>query len=457
MNPARISYWWDSLPGDLRAPLGESLTADHMADVAIVGAGYTGLWTAYHLQKLDPALRIALVDAQVAGFGASGRNGGWASALFPVELDAIARVHGREQALATKTTMIDSVSDLGSVAAHEGWDVHWAHGGTIVAARTPLQVQRAHEEVEAASAWGLDAPTFLDRTQAEAILSPTDLLGATFTPHCAALHPARLVRLLARTVVQRGALLVENSPVQRIEPGAVRAGERTVRARYVVRATEGYTPGLHGLRRVLAPVYSLMLATEPLPREVWETIGLRERTTFSDGRHLIIYGQRTADDRIAFGGRGAPYYFGSNIDQSNDRDPRIHRALWATLLDLFPGLQGYRVTHTWGGPLGVARDWWPSCGLDRDTGLAWSGGYVGDGVTTSFLGGRTLADLLLGIDSPRTRLPWVDHRSPRWEPEPLRWLGVNTGLRVMSRADSVEERTGRTPVSATVVQRFLGG
>jgi len=457
VNPARISYWWDSLPDELRIAFGEELTADADVDVAIVGAGYTGLWTAYHLQKIDPDVRIAVVDAHVAGFGASGRNGGWASALFPVELDAIARVHGREAALATKLTMIESVTDLGSVAAAEGWDVHWAHGGTIVAARTPLQVQRAHAEVDDAAEWGLDAPTFLDRDEARALFSPTDLLGATFTPHCVALHPARLVRLLARTVVERGALLFENSQVQRIEPGAVRVGERAIRARYVIRATEGYTPRLEGLRRALAPVYSLMLATEPLPQEVWSQIGLEERSTFSDGRHLIIYGQRTADGRIAFGGRGAPYHFGSDIDPANDRDPRIHRALWTTLLELFPVLQGFRVTHTWGGPLGVARDWWPSCGVDRDTGLGWSGGYVGDGVTTAFLGGRTLADLILGIDTPRTHLPWVGHASPRWEPEPLRWLGVNAGLRVMSRADATEERTGRTPVTATIVQRFLGG
>jgi glycine/D-amino acid oxidase-like deaminating enzyme len=457
MNPARISYWWDSLPGDLRSPLGESLTSDCSVDVAIVGAGYTGLWTAYHLQKIAPSLRIAMVEAHVAGFGASGRNGGWASALFPVGRDAMARVHGREAALATTQTMVESVTDLGSTAASEGWDIDWAHGGTIVAARTPLQVQRAHEEVNDAAAWGLDAPHFLDAERAGALMRPTDLLGATYTPHCAALHPARLVRLLARTVVARGALLFEGSTVRRIEPGAVRTSDHTIRARYVIRATEGYTARLEALRRTLAPVYSLMLATEPLSAEVWEQIGLDHRATFSDGRHLIIYGQRTADDRIAFGGRGAPYHFGSDIAPANDRDPRIHRALWATLVDIFPVLRGHQVTHTWGGPLGVARDWWPSCGLDRDTGLGWSGGYVGDGVTTSYLGGRTLADLITEVDSPRTHLPWVGHRSPRWEPEPLRWLGVNVGLQVMSRADAVEERRGRTPVTANIVQRLLGG
>lgn len=457
MTASPISLWWDTLPDDLTRPLGERLTSDCTVDVAIVGAGYTGLWTAYHLQKIAPGLRIALLDAHVAGFGASGRNGGWASALFPIETPALAASHGADQALAMKAAMVASVGDLGATILDEGWDAHWAHGGTIVAARTPLQLQRAHAEADEARGWGLDAPVFLDADEARGIVRATDVLGATFTPHCAALHPARLARLLARTVVERGSLLFENARVERIEPGAARAATATVRARFVIRATEAYTAQLAGMKRVLAPVYSLMLATEPLPDDVWRQIGLTERTTFSDARHLIIYGQRTADGRIAFGGRGAPYHFGSDIKGAHDRDPRVHRTLWSTLVDLFPMLNGYRVTHTWGGPLGIARDWWASCGLDRDTGLGWSGGYVGDGVTTSFLGGRTLADLIAGVDSPRTRLPWVGHRSPRWEPEPLRWLGVNAGLRVMTHADSSEERTGRTPAGARVIQRFLGG
>lgn len=451
------SFWWDTLPDDLRQPLGVALTADCDVDVAIVGAGFTGLWTAYHLQTLSPGLRIAVMDSHVAGFGASGRNGGWASALFPIEVPAIARRYGREAALAMKHAMIDSVSDLGDTARSEGWDIHWAHGGTIVAARTPLQLERSGTEVAEAEEWGLDAPRLLSAAQATSIMRATDTLGGTFTPHCAALHPARLVRLLARTVVERGCLLFEHTRVEHMEPGAARTTRGTVRARYVIRATEGYTSRMAGMRRTLAPVYSLMLATEPLPEAVWSRIGLADRTTFSDARHLIIYGQRTADNRIAFGGRGAPYHFGSAIDPAHDRDPHVHRGLWATLLDLFPVLQGYRVTHTWGGPLGIARDWWASCGVDHSTGLGWSGGYVGDGVTTSFLGGRTLADLILERDTPRTHLPWVGHTSPRWEPEPFRWLGVNAGLRVMARADSAEERTGRTPVSATLVQRFLGG
>ena len=183
---------------------------------------------------------------------------------------------------------------------------------------------------------------------------------------------------------------------------------------------------------------------------------LEGRATFADYRHMIIYGQRTADGRIAFGGRGAPYHYGSAVRARFDREPAVHSLLRATLTDLFPALARARFTHAWGGPLGIPRDWHSSVGLDRPTGLAWAGGYVGDGVATTNLAGRTLADLITGTDSPLTRLPWVGHRSPHWEPEPLRWLGVNAGLWTMKLGDRSEARRGRPSRLAAALGRLLG-
>ncbi|MFM7598556.1 MAG: NAD(P)/FAD-dependent oxidoreductase [Actinomycetota bacterium] len=452
------SLWWDTLPPDLLAPIGPRLDGDVDADVAIVGAGYTGLWTAYYLLTTSPGIRIAILEAQHAGFGASGRNGGWASALFPASLDAVARVGDRDGAIRQQRAMFDTVDEIGRVARAEEWDIHWAKGGTIVAARTPLQWQRAQEEIAHWRSWGFGAEdtALLGSDEARGILGATDVLGATYTPHCAAIHPARLVRSLARTVAARGARIFEQSPAKSIEPGIVTTATGRVRASYVVRATEGYTPSLPGYRRAMAPVYSLMIATEPLSAADWDRIGLADRPTFSDGRHLIIYGQRTADGRLAFGGRGAPYHFGSRIKPEYDRDPRVFAELWRCLTDLFPHLAGRAVTHSWGGALGVPRDWFASCGLDRATGMAWGGGYVGDGVGTSNLAGRTLADLISDRSTDLTSLPWVDHRSPDWEPEPIRWFGANVGLRVMGSADHVEARTGRPARRAKVFSRFLG-
>lgn len=452
------SLWWDTLPPDLTTPLGAPLVGSEEADVAIVGAGYTGLWTAYYLLRRQPDLRVVLLEAKHAGFGASGRNGGWCSALFPSSMAAIARMSDRHAAVRLQDAMHATVDEVGRVAADEGWDIHWAKGGTVVAARTPLQLDRAREEIADWRSWGFGEEDYrlLDAEQARASIGATDVLGATYTPHCAAIHPARLVRNLANTVVSRGAVLHEQSPVTQMRPGLVRTAEGTVRARYVVRATEGYTASLPGYERTLAPVYSLMIATEPLDDGVWDEIRLTERQTFSDGRHLIIYGQRTVDGRLAFGGRGAPYHFGSRIQPEFDRDPRVFGELWRTLVDLFPVLSGRAVTHAWGGPLGIPRDWFASCGLDDTTRMAWAGGYVGDGVGTSNLAGRTLADLLLGERTDLTTLPWVGHVSRDWEPEPLRWVGANLGLRVMTGADSAEARTGRPSRRARLFGRFLG-
>jgi glycine/D-amino acid oxidase-like deaminating enzyme len=325
-------------------------------------------------------------------------------------------------------------------------------------ARSATQLERAREEVAEARSFGFgdEDLRLLSAEEARGLAGASGVLGGTFTPHCAAIHPARLARGLADVVRQRGVLLFERTPVRRLGPGQLVTGTGTVRARYVVRATEGYTAVLPGQHRALAPVYSLMIATAPLPEETWAEIGLAGRPTFNDLRHLIIYGQRTADGRLAFGGRGAPYHLGSAVRPSFDRVPAVFNALRRTLAGLFPVLGDVKVTHGWGGPLGVPRDWCASAGLDRSTGLGWAGGYVGDGVATANLAGRTLADLIAGADSELTRLPWVGHHSPPWEVEPLRWLGANVGLQAMGWADRVEAKTGRPSRAARIVSRFIG-
>jgi glycine/D-amino acid oxidase-like deaminating enzyme len=452
-----LSLWLDTVPGTLEP--GAPLPGDRDVDVAIAGAGFTGLWTAYYLSRADPGLRIAICEKEIAGFGASGRNGGWCSALFPASLAKLDRMAGRPRAIAMYRAMEQTVDEVGLAAAAESIDCHFAKGGTVGLARSPAQLDRAAAEVREARAFGFgeDDLRLLTAGEARRVAGASGVLGGTFTPHCAAIHPARLARGLAETLRRRGVALFERTPVLDIRPGRLVTATGTVRAPYVIRATEGYTPRLPGLRRAIAPVYSLMIATAPLPDAAWDEIGLAGRPTFGDLRHLIIYGQRTADGRLAFGGRGAPYHLGSAVRPAFDRVPAVFAALRRTLAELFPALATARFTHAWGGPIGVPRDWCASVGLDRATGLGWAGGYVGDGVSTTNLAGRTLADLITGADTDITRLPWVDHRSPSWEPEPLRWLGVNAGLQVMSWADRQEARTGRPSRAAVVVGRFLGG
>jgi glycine/D-amino acid oxidase-like deaminating enzyme len=452
------SFWLDTVPGTL-APR-EPLTSQTQADVVIVGAGFTGLWTAYYVARRDPGLRIVICEQAIAGFGASGRNGGWCSALFPASAAKLARMSGRDGAIAMQRAMQETVNEVGRVAAAEGIDCHFEKGGTVMLARSPAQLERAQAEVEEAREFGLGEEDLrlLTASEASAMAGATKVAGGTFTPHCAAIHPARLVRGLAEVIGRLPSVsLYERTPVTRLEPGLVTcANGATVRARYVIRATEGYTPSLAGYQRAVAPVYSLMIATEPLPAPAWEKIGLAGRPTFGDLRHLIIYGQRTADGRLAFGGRGAPYHLGSRIRPSYDQVPSVFSALRRTLAEMFPVLGDVPVSHHWGGPLAIPRDWCASVGLDPATGIGWAGGYVGDGVSTTNLAGRTLADLVTGADSDLVRLPWVGHRSPEWEPEPLRWLGLNAGLKVMGVADREEARTGRPSRAARFMGRFLG-
>jgi glycine/D-amino acid oxidase-like deaminating enzyme len=451
------SFWLDTVPGSLRPR--PALERDLDVDVAIVGAGYTGLWTAYELARRDPSLRVAVLEAEIAGFGASGRNGGWCSALFAGSRAVTARRHGREAAVALQRALFATVDEVGRVAAAEGIDAHFVKGGTLDLATAPVQVSRLEARVAEEREWGFgpEDVRWLGAEEAKERLAVAGGLGAMFIPHCARVHPARLARGLAEAVERKGVTIYERTRVRELAPRRVETEGGRVRADVVVRATEGYTRSLRGERRTLAPIYSLMIATAPLPAAFWDEVGWEAQETFADGRHLVIYGQRTADDRIAFGGRGAPYHFGSAVRDGFDREPEVFAELRRILEELFPALAGVDVTHAWGGPLGVPRDWYSSVGIDRTTGLAWAGGYVGDGVGTSNLAGRTLADLVLGLDTELTALPWVGHRWRPWEPEPWRWLGINAALRFTAGLDRHEARTGRrSRWRERVLGRMLG-
>lgn len=452
-----LSLWHETCGDDLtpRPSLASVSHADRDVDVAIIGAGYTGLWTAYYLKRADPSVRVAVIDAEIAGFGASGRNGGWCSALYPVSLTTLAREHGRDAAIRQYRAMQATIDEIERVVHAEAMDVDWALGGTVNLARSEPQLLRARTEVEEAQSFGFDDHALLTAHDARERVHATSVFGAAWTPHCAVIHPSKLARSLASRVEHMGVPIHERTTALEIFPGRVRTNHGDLRARTIVRATEGFTARLPGMRRSLAPVYSLMIATEPLPDEVWDRVGLAARETFADLRHVIIYGQRTADGRMVFGGRGAPYHWRSRIKTGYDQVPRVFEMLRETLIELFPSLSSARITHRWGGPLALARDWHASVGLDRRTGLAWAGGYVGDGVSTTNLAGRTLCDLILDRESDLLTLPWVNHRSPSWEPEPLRWLGANLALNGMRWADRAEARTGSASRLAPLVNRVL--
>ncbi|MFF8959391.1 NAD(P)/FAD-dependent oxidoreductase [Streptomyces sp. NPDC014894] len=454
-----ISFWYahEGLP-EPREPL----PGDASADVCVVGGGYTGLWTAYYLKKAVPFLNITVLEAAFCGYGASGRNGGW---LYNgvAGRERYARLHGHDAAVRLQRAMNESVDEVVEVAAEEGIDADIHRGGVLEVARSPAQAARLRAFHAVELAFGeTDRVLYGARETAERV-RVRGAIASGWTPHGARLHPAKLVKGLARAVTALGVTIHESTPVTEIRPKHAVTPYGTVRAPYILRCTEGFTAALKGRRRDWLPMNSSMIATEPLPPEMWETIGWEGRETLGDLAHAYVYAQRTADDRIALGGRGVPYRYGSRTDDDGRTRPATVEALRDMLGRLFPTAAGVRVDHAWSGVLGVPRDWCATVALDRSTGLGWAGGYVGSGVATANLAARTLRDLIQQ-DSGQTgataltTLPWVNHRVRGWEPEPLRWLGVRAMYAAYRAADRRESaaRSAETDRIARLADRISG-
>jgi glycine/D-amino acid oxidase-like deaminating enzyme len=450
-----VSFWLDTTPGSLEPR--PALQGDTQVDVAIVGAGYTGLWTAYYLSRANPSLSVGVIEKEIAGFGASGRNGGWASGAFAAPKTGVARLHGRDAAIAMQTAVFDSIDEIERACRDNSIDAHFLKGGSLGVATNQPQKQRLMEAIEEDRSFGFDETDsrWLESDELGSRLKVEGALGGIWTPHCARLHPGRLIRGLAETVERSGVKIFEQTPALRLENGSVRTPGGRLKAPIIVLATEGYGARIRSRHRDVAPVYTHMVATEPLPSEFWKEVGWQESECVWDGLRMLSYAQRTADDRIAIGGSQADYPFASRTSASKDARAHTTAALRGIIGRYWPAVADAKITHSWGGAIGVRRDWFPSVGLED--GLAWAGGYVGDGVAVSNLAGRTLADLILGKDTDLTHLPWVGHPRRNWEPEPLRWLGIEGSLRLSGMADRSEVRTGKTPKILGSAIKLLSG
>jgi glycine/D-amino acid oxidase-like deaminating enzyme len=437
----RVSHWFTALPSPR-----PGLPGDRDADVCIIGAGYTGLWTAYYLKRADPSLRIVVLEARFAGFGASGRNGGWLSGLVPGNRNRMAKQYGRDRVIAWQRALNDAVDEVIDVADREGVDAGIVKGGTLHVARNRAQATRLAAEVGEENDWQVDGIAMLTKGEAAQRIQLDGVVSAYHNPHCARVQPALLVGGLADVVERLGVDIYEATPATGIGPGRVRTPRGTVTAPIVLRATEGFTASLRGLRRQWLPMNSSMIVTDPLPADVWDSIGWLGRETLGDTAHGFFYAQRTVDDRIAIGGRSVPYRFGSRTDIDGRVPERTIAHLSTVLHSVLPQTRDIPVAHGWCGVLAVPRDWEASVTFDRATGLGWAGGYVGHGVTATNLAGRTLTDLVLDRHTPLTELPWVGHRSRNWEPEPLRFLGVR-GMYLAYRVADWHESRGRASTS----------
>ncbi|MDH2430257.1 FAD-binding oxidoreductase [Sphaerisporangium sp. TRM90804] len=447
-----VSFWYRQTGFPARR---ETLPGPRDVDVAIVGGGYTGLWTAYYLKKSQPGLRVAVLEREFAGFGASGRNGGWLSAEFAGSRERHAAARGRQAMIDLQHAMFTAVDEVIETCRAEGIHADAHKGGLVHVATNPAQDHRLRAEVDDLRNWGFaeEDMRMLGPRERDDRIRVRGALSAAYSPHCARVQPARLATGLARVAAELGVEIFEGTTVTEIRP---RGGEKkaaavtdrgTVTAEYVIRATEGFTAGIKGQHRQWLPMNSSMIVTEPLPDRVWKEIGWQDNELLGDAAHAYCYAQRTADGRIAIGGRGVPYRYGSRTDERGATQPQTVAALRDVMVRLFPATAEARIQHAWCGVLGVPRDWCSTVHLDHASGLGWAGGYVGSGVTTANLAGRTLRDLVLRRDTELTALPWVGRRVRQWEPEPLRWVGVQA-IYALFRAADRRENAGRARTSA---------
>ncbi len=451
-----VSYWLETCGDDLTPR--PALRGSIDVDVAILGAGYTGLWTAYYLQEYDPSLRIAIVEKEIAGFGASGRNGAWCTASFPLGVSEMASRFGRDAAVSVAQQMQLSVDEIYRVSQAEGFDIEWAQGGSLRLARGPEQLPSIESAMKTYEHFGLaEGARLLNREETDARVKIAGVLGSLYTPHGATIHPAKLVRGLARAVERRGATIYEQTEATGYSEGAYPALHTVhghVRAKMVVLAGESYLSRLPQIGRRVMPVYSLITLTEPLSPSDWEQIGWEQRELVGSSRFTVDYLSKTSDGRILFGGRGAPYHFRSKISDAFDRHPETHGMLQNNVRTWFPMLADVRFTHTWGGPLGWSRDYLPTMRFNRASNIAIAGGYTGTGVGTTNLAGRTLADQMLGRDTELSHLPMAQHDLRPWEPEPFRFIGVRAVQREFMRLDLRAARTGKPSSGRSLAERL---
>lgn len=449
------SFWHLQAPAPKSRP---GLDGDTSCDVAIVGGGLTGLWTAYYLKQACPDLDVVLLEARTVGYGASGRNGGWLSSEIGGSREAYAERGGRQATIRLARAMQEAVDEVIAVAGREGIDADIVKGGTISVARTNSQLVRLRHQVDHLNSWGSEH-RLLDADEVSRRIRVAGALGASFSRHCARVSPLKLTRGLADAVERRGVRIFENTRCTGIGPGTASTEHGLVRAQIVLRCLEGYTGSIPGKRRELLPMNSSMIVTEPLPSGLWDEIGWSGCETLGDAAHGYTYAQRTADGRIAVGGRGVPYRFASRTDHGGQTQLSTVQVLADAVTEMFPVLGSVRITHAWCGVLGVPRDWCATVDFDPVSGLGAANGYVGSGLTTTNLAARSLAALALkDAKAPEASLPWVGRKVRKWEPEPLRWMGVNTIYRLYHAADRSETRRGdgRTSAWALLADRIAG-
>ena len=458
VSPGAIgSYWLASCDDDLTPR--PALAGDAVVDVAIMGGGFSGLWTAFFLLQHDPSLSIAIVERHFCGFGASGRNGGWCSPRFPINPSALTRRFGIKTARSMLLAQQAMVDEVGRICAAEGIDAQFNPVGVLTLARSADQLPSLRQSFDAYDRLGMaDGCELLDARQAQQAVHATNVHGAFRLRAGATIHPGRLVRGLARAVERRGVRIHEGtevlSTIDGAEPALVTSGGTLRARRAILLAGEAFLTGHAEYRRRLIPMASTIMLTAPLTAEQWEQVGWSGGECLSSYVHTTNYLTRTADGRILFGSRGAPYRYASDMSETALRENANFGWIRDRLVEWWPSLQDIAFTHRWAGYLGIPRDWLPTVHFDPERRVGHSYGFTGHGVITSAICARALAGLVAGHE-PGADAPYVRQQAPNWEVEPLRWAGIRYVQNAFLRMDLAETAGKRPPLDAGLA-KYLG-
>ena len=418
-----------------------ALEGTRTVDVAIIGGGYTGLSTAFNLRSDSPGMTVAVLEASVVGFGASGRNGGFNMTLFGLEPAVTKAIFGQQRTVEAHRYMERAVDYVRDLVARHRLQCDYEHPGFLRVATTPGFVRRIQHDLEILTRMGITGLEWWEADRVRQELNSPLALGAWWEPRCGLLDPAKQVRELRRLALESGALLFERTPVLSIERGEgfiLRTPRGALTAERVVFATNAYSHLFPELRSKETAAFTHMVVTDPLTAEQRASIGWAKRQGIEDARNFVHYLRLTADQRIAIGGSDVSLTFGRGMQ--GDLNPRVFADLERDVVQLFPALKGIRFADRWGGPVSVPIDMAPAIGFLGDRRAIFSLGCVGHGVSMAHLNGRTIADLVLDRDTDLTRVWFVGRRMIPWPPEPIRFIAGHAIRGYMRAEDWVYER-----------------
>jgi glycine/D-amino acid oxidase-like deaminating enzyme len=439
MNDHRDKSFWLATYGDYIP--NPSLQGDLKVDIAIIGAGFTGLSTAFNLCKDDSGLSIAVLEAEIVGYGASGRNGGFSMTLFGLEPAVTKALFGHQKTVEAHRYMEHAVDYVDELIREYNIESDYWFPGFLRAATTPGYIKRIQHDLEILTSMGITGITWIEPDQIKKEVNSPRFLGGWWEPRSGLLDPAKQVRELKRLVIQSGAQVFEDTPVIEIHRSAdftLATPNGKVIAKKVIFATNAYSHLIPQLKRKQVPAFTHMVVTEPLSQAQLEPIGWNNRQGIEDARNLVHYFRLTIDNRIAMGGSDVSLAYGANMDR--DLNAHTFETLEQDIIWLFPHLKGVQITHRWGGPVSVPLDMAPAIGFIGDERAIYSLGCVGHGVSMTHLNGRTLADLALERKTDLTDVWFVNRRMLPWPPEPIRMAASQVIRGYLRLEDRIYER-----------------